>query len=71
MIRLIRFYRGTGMPAGFGDISSPAIVEIAEPTISLLATLLLERGKVEINETPVPAPAPRGSAGRGGHSSAA
>jgi hypothetical protein len=57
MIRLIRFFRGTGMPASSGIISSPAMVNIAEPTIELLATLLLERGKIEEPGAPVPAPA--------------
>jgi hypothetical protein len=71
MLRLIHFYRGVGMPANSGSISAPAVVEIAEPTIQLLATLLLERGKVENNETPAPAPAPSGSGGRQRPSSAA
>jgi hypothetical protein len=71
MLRLIRFFRGTGMPANSGSISAPAAVEIAEPAIHLLATLLLERGKIEEPGTPAPAPAPTGPTGPRRPSSAA
>jgi hypothetical protein len=60
MLRLIRFFSGTGMPAEFGRISSPAVVGIAQPAIPLLAILLEERGEIEhrVPELPAPAPAP-------------
>jgi hypothetical protein len=60
MLRVIRSFRGTGMPAESGRISSPAVVGIAQPSIGLLATLLEERGKIEhrLPAPPVPAPAP-------------
>jgi hypothetical protein len=68
MLRLIRFFSGTGMPAEAGRISSPAIVDIAQPAVSILAMLLLERGKIEEQDT---APRPVGPGGRVRPSSAA
>jgi hypothetical protein len=56
MLQLMRLFRGTGMPANSGSISAPATVEMAEPAVQLLATLLLERGTVELLDTPAAAP---------------
>jgi hypothetical protein len=61
MLRVLRFFRGTGMPANSGSIAAPAILDIAEPATDLLAMLLLERGKIEEQgpAAPVVAPKPR------------
>jgi hypothetical protein len=57
MLRVISFFSGTGMPSDIRKISAPATKDIATPATSLLATLLLERGKIEHRVPPSPSEA--------------